>query len=216
MFDLYLVTDPSARLGVVEATRRAVGAVQPGRLGILVRDPSLAPPAIADLASRLIDVARAHGATVLVSHDAEVAASVGADGVHLRESSVTPEAARDALPQGALVGASRHDRDGVLVAAHDRVDLLTVGPFGAVPDKAPALGPAGLRTVIAGVRVPAFALGGIGVAEVASAIAAGAHGVAVRRAVYSAEDPAAIVSRLLEAIDEARAHLALDGTRSVR
>jgi thiamine-phosphate pyrophosphorylase len=185
-------------------------------VGVLVRDPALGPRPLAALASSVIEVARPRGARVLVSHDAEVAAAVGADGVHLRESSVPPRAARAQLPSDALVGASRHDRGGVLRATREGADLLTVSPFGYVPEKGPPLGPEGLRAAIDEVTTPVFALGGVEGALIAAAVAAGAWGVAVRRAVFRAEDPAVAVSRLLEALDEARSRHALDGTRSVR
>src|SRR5262245_50966879 len=106
MFDLYLVTDSAAPLGVVETTRRALADAPPGRVGVLVRDPKLSPSALFALVERVIGVASELGAKVLVSHDVAIAARAGADGVHLRESSVSPREARATLGDGALVGAS--------------------------------------------------------------------------------------------------------------
>ncbi len=203
-FDLYLVTDPSWARGVVETIARALEGAPPGRVGVLVRDASLDARALGRLAEQVIDVARPRGARVLVSDDVDVASCVGADGVHLRESSVAPEVARARLAEGALVGASRHDRVGVASAAASGADFVVLAPFLDVPGKGPSLGAAGFRAATSGVGIPVLALGGIDAITIPLALTAGAAGVAVRRAISGARDPSTSMAELLLALDVAR------------
>ena len=48
--------------------------------------------------------------------------------------------------------------------------------------------------------IPAYAIGGIDAANAADAIAAGAHGVAVRSAILGADDPPAAARAIADAI----------------
>jgi thiamine-phosphate pyrophosphorylase len=53
----------------------------------------------------------------------------------------------------------------------------------------------------AGMGPPVIAIGGIEVTSVDRVMSAGAHGVAVIRAVWESDDPAAATTRLIRAVD---------------
>lgn len=91
--------------------------------------------------------------------------------------------AHDAFPlhRPRLVGRSCHSADEVAAASHEACDYVTISPVFATASKpgyGPALGPQGLAALTA-TAPPAFALGGVRPADVASCLAAGASGVAV-------------------------------------
>jgi thiamine-phosphate pyrophosphorylase len=119
----------------------------------------------------------------------------GAAGVHL-------PAAADAAPDGAgFHGRSCHDDEEVRRAVAGGAAYLTISPVAASaskPGHGPALGTAGTaRAVAAAGDVPVLALGGVGPADAAGFVEAGAHGVAVMGAVMRAADPGLVVRRLL-------------------
>jgi thiamine-phosphate pyrophosphorylase len=87
----------------------------------------------------------------------------------------------------------------VAVAAAEGAAYATLSPYAATPSK-PGYGPPLPTTAFAGHPIPVFALGGITPANVAEARAAGAYGVAVMGAVMRADEPAAVVRSLLEAL----------------
>ena len=133
-------------------------------------------------------------ATFVVNDDVEAALALGADGVHLGQSDLGAERARDA---GLLLGRSAVTFEQALEAD---ADYLGVGPVWETPSKAdadPALGLDGLARICAAVSAPVIAIGGVDATNAAACIGAGAAGVAVVRA---ATDPA-----LRRAVDEALA-----------
>jgi thiamine-phosphate pyrophosphorylase len=148
------------------------------------------------------------GATLIVAGDPELARAVGADGVHL--------AAGEPLPgdsaAGLRVGRSCHTPGELVAAARDGVAAYaTFSPVFSTTSKpgyGPALGIDGLAAgcqAAAGVGSPlaVYALGGIGPAQAAACLAAGAAGVAVMGAVMRASDPRGIVRTMICELDAA-------------
>ena len=117
----------------------------------------------------------------------------GVAGVHLAVHQVVDEAG--GLPHGR----SCHDRPEVLDAAREGAAYVTLSPFAATASK-PGHGPALPPSAFAGHPVPVLALGGITPQNLASALGAGADGVAVMGAVMRSSDPAEVITRLLEGL----------------
>ncbi len=131
-------------------------------------------------ARRLVPLAHARGARVVVNGTPDDALRVGADGVHWTSASL---AAASSRPGGMLVGASCHSREELARAAMLGVDYALAGPVLATPthpDAAP-LGWDGFARVIEGTRVPVYALGGLVPEDLKTARAHGAHGIALMR-----------------------------------
>lgn len=203
-FRIVLITDPAATGGVVAATRAALrGAAShpPGTVAVQLRMKDAHAAELLDVARGLREACARVGAALLVHGDLDLAREVGADGVHLPEAGLAPVEARRRLGEGMLLGCSRHDRAGLERAQRDGADYATLAPIGSVPGKGEALGVAGLARGCAGLSIPVFALGGVDATNAAEMRDAGAHGVAIIRAVYAAIDPAAALAGLLRALD---------------
>jgi thiamine-phosphate pyrophosphorylase len=153
------------------------------------------------VAVALRDLTGRVGATLLIHGRVDVALAVGADGVHLPEDGLSPVDARRLLGDAALVGVSRHDAAGLLLASQEGADFATLSPFAASPGKGPPLGDEGFAAALRHTSLPVLALGGVDPATAAQARTAGAAGVAVIRAVHTAADPGDAVRRLLAALD---------------
>lgn len=199
--DLVLLTDRAQlRLGrgLVRTVRECAAA---GLRTVVVREHDLA------LAERTALVARLHavpGLTVLASRTLVP----GAHGVHLAAGQPGP-----GHPAGAT-GRSCHDLAEVADAVAAGASYVTLSPFAATASKpgyGPALPPAtyaAARRLTAGSATRVLALGGVDVRTVATALAAGAHGVAVMGAVMRAADPAAEVAALLAELARPRGEAA--------
>jgi thiamine-phosphate pyrophosphorylase len=154
------------------------------------------------LLRRLVSSGAAHDATVMVHEDIAAARAGGAAGIHL-PGGVSPAAFRSELPGGALIGCSTHDAAELAAAANAGADYATLSPIFATASKpgyGPALGLERLEAFASMAAIPVIALGGIGVANAAACLRAGAAGIAVMGEVMAADDPAAAVRDLLAAI----------------
>jgi thiamine-phosphate pyrophosphorylase len=121
------------------------------------------------------------GVQLLVNGRADIAVTVGADGVHLPSAGVPVAVARHCLGAGALVGRSTHTIAEIESAAAEQVDYVTFGPVFHTPSKARFGPPVGLEALAAAcsLGVPVLALGGITrIGRVRECLAAGAWGIA--------------------------------------
>ena len=129
------------------------------------------------------------GVQLIINDRVDVALAVGAQGVHLGQDDMPPEAARKLLGPKAVIGYSTHNIEQAIAATKLPIDYLAVGPIFATTTKsetAPVLGLEGLRTVRQAVGAfPLVAIGGITHANARDIIAAGADSVAVISALVS-------------------------------
>ena len=119
---------------------------------------------------------------LLLNHDIGLARDLGV-GVHLRSAQLR-ELRERPLPPTSWVGASCHDAEELELAARLGADFATLSPVQVTashPDAEP-LGWDGFARLVAGARLPVYALGGVGPADFERARAAGAQGVAGIRA----------------------------------
>jgi thiamine-phosphate pyrophosphorylase len=145
-------------------------------------------------------VCRASGQLFLVNDRLDVALASGADGVHLPSAGVPVREARRLLGAGRLLGVSCHSADDVVRAAREGADYATFSPIYDTPSKRAYGPPQGLSALRDASRLglPLIALGGVDARNVREVVTAGAHGAAAIRAWLVAEDPAGVVTALLE------------------
>jgi thiamine-phosphate pyrophosphorylase len=188
--------DATARREVIAAALAAgVDAVQ-------LRDRHVAGGVLLAAARELRTLTRTHAARLLVNDRIDVALAAGADGVHLPAASVPIAVARTLLGADAWIGRSTHAAHEAEAAAAEGADYVVLGPVFATPSKeayGPALGVAALAAARG--TTPIVAIGGVATTNAADIRAAGAHGVAVIRAILDATDPAAATRAIRVAID---------------
>jgi thiamine-phosphate pyrophosphorylase len=196
------IAGPSLAVALEEAFRAGL------RFAIL-RERDLAARDLLEMTRRCVRIAHARGATLVVNDRLDVALLGGADGVHLRASSVPVAAARGFAGEGVLVGASVHTPEEARAAAADGADYLLFGPVYETADKARFRAPAGIaqlaRVVRAATRrgrtrVPVYAIGGVTPERVRECVNAGAHGVAAMSGILAATSIRARVRAYLEAL----------------
>ena len=177
-------------------------AVQTGLRAVQVREKDLPPDALYRLAEDVQRSLGGYGAKVLVNARADIAAAVGAAGVHLTEHSMPVAAARRIMGDEAIIGMSAHSAEGVEAAEGDGADFVVFGPVFYTPSH-PEMAPLGLRVleqVTSRVRLPVFAVRGITPETAAQCLAAGARGVAARSAVAGAASVRSAVRAFKQAL----------------
>ncbi|MDM7322559.1 MAG: Nudix family hydrolase [Gammaproteobacteria bacterium] len=134
------------------------------------------------LASHAISLIRAAGALAILHADPETALNLGADGVHLNRHRLMALTVR---PEGlGWVGASCHDELELAQASRLELDYAFLSPVlpTASHPGAETLGWTRFAVLKAAYALPVYALGGVGEAELPTALACGAQGVAGIRA----------------------------------
>ena len=150
---------------------------------VQVREKSLAREALTRIAGRVLALARAHGAKVLVNSDVELARGVGLDGVHLTAEQLGSVSARPDVP---WCGASCHSSEELRRAEALGADFAVLGPVHATPSH-PDASPLGWKRfgeIANGASIPVYALGGIVPGDLEQAMSCGAHGIAMVRGAW--------------------------------
>ncbi len=202
---LMLITDRSLLRGrpLEEVASQAVDG---GVTAVQLREKDLSGCELDEMAMTLRAVLQGR-ALVLINDRADVAAASGSDGVHLPERCLPVHAVRRLVGDGCIVGHSVHSVEAALQAEREGADYVQVGPVFAT-ESHPSTDPGGvsLVSVVAdAVAVPVIAVGGIDASRVRDVIDAGADGIAVIRAILTAEDPAGAAGSLSAALHEAYA-----------
>jgi thiamine-phosphate pyrophosphorylase len=198
---LYVITGDHG--DEVETARIVEAALEGGANVIQLRKKSMPMLEQYRLALALRTLTRAHEALLIINDHADLAIAADADGVHLGQDDLPPDAVR-ALPgfEGRLIGRSTHSLAQARAAIDDEADYIAVGPVYTTPTKAgrPAVGTGLVSDVGAIADRPFVAVGGIDHDNAPVVVEAGARAIAVVRAVYDAADPAEAARRLHEMI----------------
>lgn len=148
-------------------------------------------------AEAALRVARERGVRLIINDRVDIALALDADGVHLGQDDMPPEAARRILGASAIIGFSTHNLAQAVAAASLPIDYLAFGPLFPTSSKEnpdAVVGLDGLRRVRSSLpSLPLVAIGGITPANAPEVLAAGADSLAVVSALLA--DAAQIEAR---------------------
>jgi thiamine-phosphate pyrophosphorylase len=199
---LYAITDVHASgLSHTEQVRRLTTG---GADLIQLREKHLSARQFFTEATEALQVARSRGARVVINDRVDMALALGADGVHLGQTDLSPTVARKLLGADAIIGFSTHNLEQAQSAVRMPVDYIAIGPIfptATKDDPDPVVGLDGLREVRRVCQLPLVAIGGITEQNAAEVIGAGADAVAIIRSLLTAPQEieartAALLSRL--------------------
>lgn len=139
-------------------------------------------------------------ARFIVNDRPDIAAIVGAGGVHVGQDDLSADEARRICGPELWVGVSAHNLDQVRAANSTSANYITVGPIFATSTKErpdPVVGVSFIREARNLTRKPMVAIGGITLQNAAAVYESGADCIAVARGIISAPDPAARAKEFL-------------------
>lgn len=187
---IYLITDRQAFRHKSETTEGELRhaqlaaiarAAQAGCPLIQIREKDLSARALCEFTRAAIAQARPHGARVLVNDRLDVALAAGADGVHLRVTSLPAAVVRQTVGRDFLLGVSTHSLTEAQRAEAGGADFIVCGPVYDTPSKRAYGAPLGverLAEICRAVKLPVFALGGITLDNFREPLQRGAAGIA--------------------------------------
>lgn len=197
MLRLLAITDDmrDGRDGLVS---RAAAAVRGGATMVQLRLKDADPRTVVEVARAMVD---ALPVPVIVNDRADVALAARAAGVHVGTEDLPAAVLRPVVPAGFIIGASVGSVSELALA--DGADYVGIGPVfetGSKSDAGPSISVERFAELRQRVARPAVAIGGISPATAPAVMNAGAEGVAVIRAIFSAPDPERAARTLLAAI----------------
>jgi thiamine-phosphate pyrophosphorylase len=204
---------PQARLyGIVdfgyvaeEDVEKATAALLSGGADVIqLRAKGIGPGTIAAAARKIIPLCKAAGVPFILNDYPEMAAELGADGVHIGQDDGSIYDVRSRIPDGMIVGRSTHSLEQAKQALADGADYIGFGPLFPTPTKAGRLA-IGLDEVSkmeneVGKHIPAFCIGGIKPDNLVEVIAAGARRCVVVSHLLTAPDISAATSAVKSSI----------------
>lgn len=204
---LYLITDRSlfnSEDVFIEVIEKALKA---GLRSIQLREKDLPTRSQLDLAYKLRAITNLYNAQLFINDRVDIALCVGADGVHLPQSSMPPNVVRKIVKDNMLIGVSTHSLEEALSAQNGGADFITFGPIFRTPSKLQYGEPVGLSAlaeVRRNIKVPILGIGGIDLDNIESAINKGAEGIALIRGILSAQNIDETVKKYLMLLGEKR------------
>ncbi len=157
---------------------------------IQIREKALTTRVLLELAAHAAEITGASATKLLINDRADVAASAGANGVHLTRASMSASVVRQAFGKDFLIGVSTHSLEEASAAEAANADFAVFGPVFETPRKTQYGSPLGLeqlKQVCSKLQpFPILAIGGVTESNFADCLRAGAVGAA---AIRMFEDP---------------------------
>ena len=184
---LYAITRTKNKSGDI-LINEVIAAIRGGAVIVQYRDKN--PADAPFLARELIKICHQHKVPLIINDDVELAARVGADGVHLGKEDGTIAQARKHLGNDAIIGVSCYDFVGrALEAQGQGATYVAFGRFFASSSK-PLAAPAKIETLQQAkllLNIPIVAIGGILPENAAQLLAAGADLLAVIGGIFDSQ-----------------------------
>jgi len=152
---------------------------------------------IIEIAQTLLPIAQSHDTLIIINDDPEIGRDCGAEGVHIGQSDMKINLAKELLSEDAIIGVTCHNsKDLAFEAALAGADYVAFGSFFKSATK-PDASPADLELLTwwnEAVEIPSVAIGGITTENAQMVIEAGADFIAVSAGVWDhPEGPAKAV-----------------------
>lgn len=199
--DLYPVT--CERLSAGRSNLEVLeGLIAGGSKAVQLRDKEAGPGYVYRMAVLFRERTARAGVSLIINDYVDIAMAVDADGVHLGQDDMPPDAVREIAPD-LVIGVSTHSLDQALAARAMGADYINIGPIfptGTKEVSAKILGPEAISEIGSRVDIPFTVMGGIKESNMDEALKRGARRLAVVTAVTEAENIAGTVRRMREKI----------------
>lgn len=209
MFDLYVVTDSDLSKGHTDAEVARL-AYEGGADAVQLRMKHSDGREMLKQAMEIRKVADEFCKFFFVNDRVDIAMASGADGVHLGQSDIPLEVARDLMGETAIIGISVDNVDQAIAAAEGGADYIGIGSIfntSTKPDAKQGVGLGAIYEIREAVDIPIVAIGGINRGNIQDVVRAGADAAAVVSAVVAQDDVKAAAHELRDLILKVRPHV---------
>ncbi|MFM2600779.1 thiamine phosphate synthase [Vibrio fortis] len=197
-YKLYLVTDDQQDLATLEHVVEQ--GVAGGVTMVQVREKHGDVRAFIERAQRVKAILSGTGVPLIINDRVDVALAVDADGLHLGQSDMPAEIARQLIGEDKILGLSIENEQQLKEAEHLPIDYIGLSAIFATPTKTNTKkhwGVEGLKSALETTKLPIVGIGGINESNIPELIATGVHGLALVSAICQADDPKAAAQHLL-------------------
>ena len=203
-YRLYLVTDDQQDLQTLKHVVKE--AIAGGVTMVQVREKSGDIRSFITRAQAIKSILKGTNVALIINDRVDVALAVDADGVHLGQSDMPAELARQLIGPNKLLGLSIENEHQLLEANALSLDYIGLSAIFATPTKTDTKkewGIAGLANALTKTNFPIVAIGGINQTNLDEIIKTGVDGVALVSALCHADDPKVAATTLLKQIQAA-------------
>jgi thiamine-phosphate pyrophosphorylase len=198
---LYFLTMDEASMGHVAQVEAACAA---GIRWIQLRMKLASDQEVQETAIAAKKICDEYRCIFLVNDRVEIAAAVGAHGVHLGKQDMAVGLARRKLGPGRIIGGTANTLEDIREHCRQGADYIGLGPYRYTTTKknlSPVLGLGGYQRIMdqlrrEGITIPVVGIGGIGQEDAAVLLEAGLHGIAFSGMLLQAEDRKELVQSL--------------------
>jgi thiamine-phosphate pyrophosphorylase len=205
-YSLYLVTDRPLCLGrdLIQVVKEAVAG---GVTLVQLREKKASTREFLEIAVEIRKILQGTSVPLIINDRIDIALALNAEGVHLGNSDMPYEKAREILGPDKIIGLSAESVKDAMAASRLGADYLGVSPIFTTPTKSEletGLGLEGLREIRRVSELPLVAIGGMNVSNCRAAVESGADGIAVVSALCSVPDPGLAARALLSEVKKGK------------
>ncbi|HMK37391.1 MAG TPA: thiamine phosphate synthase [Desulfomonilaceae bacterium] len=205
-WDVYLVTDRAFSRGrtTLEIVR---AALEGGVSAVQLREKNLDTRDFYEEGMKIRDLLRERRVPLIINDRIDVAIALDADGVHLGQTDMPVDVARNILGPGRIIGLSVELPEHIDDNALSHADYLAISPVfftSTKPEASRQWGLEGLKRARALTDVPLVAIGSVKRENAGDIIQAGADCVAVVTAIVSEDDPVSATAALIAEVRKAK------------
>ncbi|MFS1947568.1 thiamine phosphate synthase [Vibrio lentus] len=202
-YKLYLVTDDQQDLETLKFVVEQ--AVAGGVTMVQVREKHGDVRAFIERAQAVKSILAGSGVPLIINDRVDVALAVDADGLHLGQSDMPAELARQLIGPDKILGLSIETEQQLQEADSLPIDYIGLSALFATPTKTNLKknwGYDGIKMALETTKLPIVGIGGINESNIPQLVESGIHGLALVSAICHAEDPKQATRDLLSLMGE--------------
>lgn len=198
-YPLYLVTDEKACKGK-DFYESVEASIRGGAKIVQLREKNMDTRDFFKRALKLKEICHKHGVDFVINDRLDIAIAVDADGVHLGQSDMPIEKAKEILGHKKIIGISAKNMEEALEAQKYGADYIGVGAIFATDTKKDSglIDLETLKEMTNQINIPVLAIGGIGLGKLGYLKDTGIDGICVISDILGSDDPEKRTRKLLE------------------
>jgi len=182
--------------GFVETTKILVDY---GVAFVQLRMKNVTEDEVLRVAYSMAELTEGSSTKLIINDFPRVAKLCGAEGVHIGQSDISYNEAREISGKEKIIGISTHSPEQAIAACKLNPDYIGIGPVFPTPTKQipdPEIGISGMKDMLACASVPAVVIGGIDLSNLHAVLEAGAENFCMVRQFTQSDKPEEVLKEI--------------------